>query len=106
MWRAGVAFGGGADFLFLCAHRCFASSFLAAFRLAAQRFFIISEMRFRAAGLILRRTGLFAPAVRVAWRPVLSLLNASSAAIARSIRIFSARRSLTSLAVSIFSFPF
>jgi len=79
---------------------------LAAFRLAAQRFFIISEMRFRPAALILRRLALSAPAVRIVWRPVLSLLNASSAAIARSIRPFSARRSLTSLAVSIFSFPF
>jgi hypothetical protein len=63
-------------------------------------------MRFRAAGLILRRPALFALALRVAWRPVLSLPNASSAAIARSIRPFSPCRSLTSLAVSIFSFPF
>jgi len=56
---------------------------------------------------MVRRPALFAPAVRVVWEPVLSLLNASSAAIARSIRPFSPRKSLISLAVSIFRpFPF
>jgi hypothetical protein len=69
-------------------------------------------MRFLAAGLILRRPALaprLALAVRVIWEPVLSLPNASSAAIARSIRPFSPRNSLISLVVSIFrflSFPF
>jgi hypothetical protein len=76
--------------------------FFAAFRLAAQRFFIIIEMRFRAAGLILRRPALFAPAVRVVWRPVLSLPKASRAVIARSIRPFSPRKSLISFVVFIF----